>query len=252
MNDKALIEHQFGAASATYDSNAVVQADIAARLAAMLESRLARRATVLEVGCGTGLLSAALIVSRQPARYYLNDISAAMLDVAVAKCRAAGAGCDMVALKADAEHAPWPEADAVVSASAVQWFDSGRTFVSKAAGSLRRGGIMAVATFGPDNYREIRTLTGRGLHYPTPDDWRAWTDSLFDLEELDTQRVTLGFGTVRQMMRHMRATGVNALPAGPMGMAEARRFAEGCERLRRTDGTLPLTYNPLYIVARRL
>ena len=92
MNDKALIEHQFGAASATYDSNAVVQADIAARLAAMLESRLARRATVLEVGCGTGLLSAALIVSRQPARYYLNDISAAMLDVAVAKCRAAGAG----------------------------------------------------------------------------------------------------------------------------------------------------------------
>lgn len=46
---------------------------------------------------------------------------------------------------------------------------------------LKTNGLLAVATFGKDNLKEVRQITNIGLNYPTLSQWQAWLAKDFEL-----------------------------------------------------------------------
>ena len=84
VNPSTGVAERFSAAATTYDSNAQVQREAAAHLAAWLPLEPPPGA-LLEIGCGTGALTTALI-RRYPQRpLHVVEISASMVE----RCRAA-------------------------------------------------------------------------------------------------------------------------------------------------------------------
>ena len=87
-HSKAAVAAAFGAAADTYDDKADVQRAAAERLAQRLSALdLPAAPRVLEIGCGTGLLSRAL-AGMKTSELVISDISEPM----VARCRMSARG----------------------------------------------------------------------------------------------------------------------------------------------------------------
>lgn len=171
---KATVAAAFGAAAGTYDTGAGLQRAVARRLAERVAALpLPRHPRILEIGCGTGLLSQALRARLGPAEWVVTDLSPAML----ARCRAAlGDPPDTVFQVMDGEHpeTPPPGFDLILSSLAFQWFEDLDAALPRLAVLLRPGGHLAFATLAADTFREWRAAhEALGLvcgvpDYPTP------------------------------------------------------------------------------------
>lgn len=74
--------------------------------------------------------------------------------------------------------------DLVVSGSTIQWFVDREAFLQRLAQAMNPGALLAVSLFGPENFKELRELTGRGLAYPTLAELRKELETDFDIIEL--------------------------------------------------------------------
>lgn len=154
--DKHSVARRFAAAAGRYDASARVQARIAHSMADRLTAlSLPDGARVLEIGCGTGLLTAASLARLpQVGSWLATDIAPAM----VASCWRRLSGdrrLSVAAMDGEAPSAAGPF-DLICSSLALQWFpDAGRA-LSVWRGLLRPGGVLAVATLGPGTFAEWR------------------------------------------------------------------------------------------------
>ncbi len=165
------IARRFGQCADTYDTAASVQQRVAERLAHLATPHLPQGANILEIGCGTGVLSQSVARSASPVSLTLNDISPEMVGKAESRVLSSidGSRCSIAPLVADAEQIDWPKSDAVVSSSAVQWFKNPLSFVFKAKAALSDGGVVAVATYGPMTFNELRSDAPNA--YPSLAQW---------------------------------------------------------------------------------
>lgn len=162
-----------------YDHAARVQAYAAARLADRIASAPPHAtARILEVGCGTGLLSVALL-DRLPGRHWLlTDIAPQML----ARCT------DRIGQRPDVAYAildgERPAADGrfdlICSSFTFQWFHNLAGAITGLRGLLAPGGRLIFATMADGSLREWdtahRNATGIGAAmggYPTAAELRA-------------------------------------------------------------------------------
>ena len=204
----------------------------------------------LEIGVGTGFLTRRLVPLFPNARWYLNDLSPAA-ESFVAKYVA---GNTIEYCWGDAETIVLPtRLDLLASASTVQWFDDLPAFVARAASALRAGGVLAVSTFGRDNFREIRATTGEGLFYYTRSELETMLASCgFRLLHSDEYAETLHFDTPADVLRHIRATGVNSLRRVHWGRQQLADFDAAYRReFSTTDGRVVLTYHPILLLGQR-
>lgn len=136
-----------------YESAAAIQPVAAAGLARSIAAEtLAPAPRVLEIGCGTGLLTRALRETLPDAAMVVSDIAPAM----VARCRTRmGQGFAGRFLVMDAE-APClsPGFDLVASNLAAQWFEDLPATLAGLAGLLAPGGLLAVTTLAAGTFRE--------------------------------------------------------------------------------------------------
>ena len=86
-DERRTVAARFSAAAPTYDASAVIQCAVAERLGAMLAGNETVD-RILEIGCGTGLLTTCLCRLFPGARIDALDMAAGM----VAQCRARLAG----------------------------------------------------------------------------------------------------------------------------------------------------------------
>ena len=162
---KERIARAFSSGAARYDAVAPVQRLVAARLAARIVARGVAPRRILEIGCGTGMLSAALAAAFPHAQMLLTDISPAML----ARCRAR-LGEEYEYMLLDGEH---PQAagrfDLIVSSLAMQWFTDLRGGLGRLSACLAPGGRMVFATLGAGNFAEwVAAHEALGLVCGTP------------------------------------------------------------------------------------
>ncbi|MFS0838401.1 methyltransferase domain-containing protein [Paenibacillus sp. 1P03SA] len=194
----AKIRRQFDrSASGLYDRSAGVQRFMAAQLAGMIRDELvgthaaplaripAANLPVLEIGCGTGLLTERLAALLPPGgRLTAADLSPAMLEAAksrlyarggrngqgsgacprdadtpVAAAALAGLPPDAVRfLQADAEEwaagAPSSSCGLIASSACFQWFVRPAQTLVHLRRLLKPHGKLAAATFGPDTFTE--------------------------------------------------------------------------------------------------
>lgn len=251
MADKQRVANSFARHYSRYELAATVQRDMAERLDAALAAAATelqvRRA--LEIGIGTGFLTRLLTARFPDADWWFNDLSPAAFDWIPAGLQQTNT------LPGDAEALPYPSSlDLLASASALQWFDDLPAFFPKAQSVLRPGGILSIATFGNQNFPELAQLYGRPLNYPSLPSLAGMAHGAgFQILATDEWQCQLRFPSARELLEHLRCTGVNAAASGRIRTpAQLQHFEE---TYRRTfglpDASLPLTYHPLLLLARK-
>lgn len=152
MTRKQKVADAFTAAAGTYDSAAQAQAQAADRMVELVAGlALPDRPAVLEVGCGTGLLTRRLL-PRVGGDWLVTDLSPAMVDAA-----RAALGADKAQFRVmDAEQPDTPVGlfDLIVSNLAAQWFcDLGRA-VNRLRAGLAPGGMLVLSTLGAGSFAQ--------------------------------------------------------------------------------------------------
>jgi len=251
--DKAALARRFSRSMATYERAAVVQREMADRLVAELVSLSGSGHfdRVLELGCGTGLLTEQILERCRPGCLVLNDIVAECAGTAGrAALRSPAVTVKFVQGDMEAAEFPHPQ-DLVASSAVLQWAVDPDGLLARMAGLLRRGGILAVASFGPMNLREVSHLTGSSLRYKSAEEWRGGLAGRYEVLGVSEDVRTLWFPSAREVLRHLKDTGVNSLDSRPWPPAKTMRFCRDYDASFGHPGKVPLTYHPVFAVARK-
>ena len=153
--------------AADYDSHAAIQREAAVRLADRIATLpLPRHPRVLEIGCGTGLLGAALVDRLPGARWLMTDLSPAMIERA--RSRFAGRPeIDFAVMDGEAPDVSG-SFDLIVSSLAMQWFADLPASVARLREMLALGGWIAFTTMAAGSFAEWRAAHD-ALPAGTPD-----------------------------------------------------------------------------------
>lgn len=248
IHDKELLRRRFSRHLEGYNTLASVQRNIARRLSLEIllhAPRDLRRG--VEIGAGTGFLTRHLVSYYPIAHFIANDLVGESRDYMPPKVEF---------IEGDGEHINIPHGvDLIASASTVQWFDDLQGFMARAAEALRDGGVLALSTFGPDNFGEITATTGHRLDYKPIDQITEWVKDLnMELIHSEEWIHTEHYRSPRDVLHHLRATGVNALEHTPWTPARLRRFeadyTNHCAEMEVESG-VSLTFHPMMIIARK-
>ncbi|MCW5203459.1 malonyl-ACP O-methyltransferase BioC [Desulfobulbus sp. US1] len=249
--DKHLVCRQFRRAAASYDRQATIQHRVADRLLAVTAqyTKEQQALSVLEIGCCTGLLTSKLLNSNIKVRsLILNDL---MPDFAERLPQ--NLTVDKLSfLPGDIEKLPLPGPfDLIISSSTFHWLDDLEQSLDKLLAALAPGGVLAFSLYGPDNLPEIKELTGVGLNYLSLPEIRSMLKKRCLLEESYQDKEIFLFPKPRDVLNHLRQTGVNSINRKPWTRQELHSFCREYTTRFQVDQAVRLTYNPLYFVARR-
>ena len=245
--DKQLVSERFEHAASTYSEQATVQDAAAARLLEYARQCDVTELTgsVLEIGSGRGTLT------RRYAGMLRPDTRLTLWDIAPGAPADAPEGSIFECCDAETAIRQLPDNSRsfILSANTVQWFNSPASFLRECQRVLTPGGYIIISTYAHGNLPELYGLLGNGLHLPTCKAWEAMTAAHLDVLKCAESINTIYFETPRMLLDHLRETGVNAVDYGRNPVALARHILQ---HLRPADdGTYPLSYRPVYIVARK-
>lgn len=218
----------FGAAAAHYEDHAAVQR-IAARTVADLAAQRAvpADARILEIGCGTGLLTRDIRLRWPGADLLVTDLSPAMVEHAARDPMLHGTFLPM-----DGE-APWFEGahfDLILSSLAFQWFADLPGAVVRLHGLLRPGGSLIFSTMAERSF-----ALWRGAHaacgvvagvpdYPSLDAVRVMLGRFQDAFAFD-EDYPLECGSAKGLIAHLKGIGavVPVEARAPLSPGDLRR-----------------------------
>ncbi|GJM65068.1 malonyl-ACP O-methyltransferase BioC [Persicobacter diffluens] len=241
--NKELVQSRFRDSLQTYDEAAFVQAEMAEHLSGLIRQYIPENnPRCLEIGCGSGMLSRRM-PHDQIDQYWGNDLVNESLPI-IRQYRP-----DLHPLPGDIEQLLLPdELDLIVSGSTFQWVQQPEAFYQKLHRQMLPGRLLCFSTFGPENCREIRQLTGQGLHYQAIESYPKLMPD-FELLHAEETTYTLYFENAREVLRHIKATGVNGLQAS-MKVADLMRFQREYQKQFQVPKGVSLTYHAIYIIAK--
>ena len=152
----AEIAARFGARAGSYEQHAGLQVAVAGRLAALLPDFDSPH--VLELGCGTGLLSRHLVGRYPTGNFVLTDAAPAM----IAECRRNLAGTRGPRIRYEVmdagEAGGHAGLDLIVSSMTLHWLSDPAATLARLRSLLAPGGVLLYATIGPDSFVEWRAI----------------------------------------------------------------------------------------------
>lgn len=238
------IKKRFEKSMDKYNENAVVQTCLAEKLSTELSRICNNFDVILEQGCGTGILTAQLKNKVEFKTYYANDI------VDKSKNYITKILPDMKFIHGNALKIKLPQkADLIISNAMIQWFADFSKIKSYCYQNLNNNGIWAFSTFGTENFKEIRELSGLSLNYLTQNELVEQLKSDFKILYTEEYTETLKFDNPLALLAHMKNTGVNSLTSQNWTVKEVKEF---CEKYLEKYGTVKLTYNPIIIIAQKI
>ncbi|MFC3173816.1 methyltransferase [Novosphingobium bradum] len=213
------------AAAGEYDRHARVQHQVAERLALRIGAcALPRRPRVLEIGCGTGFLTAQLVRHLAGGSLLVTDLARPMVE----RCRARiGEAPGRTFRVLDGEHGEQPpEApfDLITASLAFQWFDDLACALARLAGWLAPGGVLAFTTLADGTFAEWHEAhAGLGLVAGTPAFPDVMTLSAMVppglRREIMLQTITEPQGSARAFLHGLKAIGAGTAAPGHQPLA---------------------------------
>lgn len=271
--DKSLVRLHFDKHAHEYEQYASVQMEMASRLKELAveamrsgngKGRPVRR--ILEIGCGTGRLTAMLAEAFPAAELVCIDISDRMIEVAKRKLEQArldagngerisfvagdaeklmSEGSRLSDIVAEAEEATGRRTfDLIVSNAAFQWFATPHETVKACLGLLHpANGALVFSTFGPGTFRQLRDsfaeaerLLGldpvpHGQPFAGESEWRNCFTGEAGTFRWSGHVVTEVSPDVRTFLHRVKRIGAgNAMAGGRRGVG-GRKLLETMERI---------------------
>ncbi|KAE9629943.1 malonyl-ACP O-methyltransferase BioC [Parasedimentitalea maritima] len=248
------VRQSFRRGLSSYHMGATAQAKIATNLVQMLREQGApvRFENVLEFGCGTGHLTRPLIENFDIHHLSLNDLVAEALSGLSVLTSDRAERTDFTF--GPIETVPLPkELDLIASASTVQWVSDVPALMARLVARLCPGGWLAVSGFGRAQFHELRNLGSDAAapSYHDAQDWPALLPRDVELMHVAQEPMVLQFDSVVELLRHLRKTGVNAQASQRWNRGRLREFEAAYRHQFGQDGKLPLTYDPVCMIARK-
>lgn len=252
--DKNLVKQRFARSLRTYSEQAVVQQQTAARMMkALVKAADNRFPAILEIGCGAGMLTRLIEQQLDYDCLLANDLAPQCM-AHVGEIN----NCSFVAGDIETMKYPWGKFDLIISNATFQWLDHLDAALEKFSNWLKPGGIMAFSTFGPENIKELAMLGGRSLNYLSYADIVAITRKKFTLCFEHEDVITLEFMTPLAALQHLKATGVNSLPArhkhtniSISTKSALQKLSEAYIKTHSTPNGVSLTYHPVIIIGKK-
>lgn len=236
--NKDLIKKRFSKNLKTYNSNAKIQRKMAEHLINFITRR--RFANVLEVGCGTGVLTELAYNNFVFESYTANDI--------VENCESY---IKKISKQINFEPSDIEDFlrghsdkyDLILSNAVFQWIENYETFIELLISRLRSKGVLLFSTFGCRNFIEIRQILGCSLPYISVEEYeRLLKNKRYSIKE---EIYTLKFRTPQDVLQHIKLTGANAVYEAKWTKSDMLNFIKRYNDL--CSGSPILTYNPIYV-----
>ncbi len=250
MIDKILLKNRFSRSIHTYNKNAYVQDVMAGKLVQFLvKIDSTKKTKVLDLGCGTGLVSKYLLNNFKVEKLIANDISEDF-SLCINKLKEENLNTKINFFQADLEDTFMFEKgnDLIISGSALQWVNDIEKLFLGLKKIMKKDAVFAFSTFGKNNLQEITKITGNGLEYKTLIEINSiaskYFEPLFSSEEI----ITMTFDTPIDVLKHLRLTGVNAVSNTIWTKADLAFFCEQYKTLFSKNNKLPLTFHPQYLI----
>lgn len=242
------VARRFSAAATVYDHEALAQRQSALYLIQGGDFR----GRVLDIGCGTGWMSARIAESPGVSGVVAMDIAAGMLQSPELR------GDRICRLQADALNLPLATAsfDGVVSNFALQWLSSPESFARELARVLRGGGDFHLAMPVEGTLRELREAWSRvepspplNRFFPSGVWMEALAGSGLQLRQAEVKPLFQYYPSVRAMLRALKSLGAGESAARRSGMWGKGRLQalEVAMDSHRTAQGLPLRYEVLFL-----
>lgn len=216
------IARRFGGRAADYDRHAGLQRAVAARLATLLPGLDGPR--ILELGCGTGLLTRHLLALYPRGSLLATDLSSEMVEA----CRAGSATSARARFAVMDAEAPDSAGrfDLIAHSMTLQWLSDPAGALAAQRGLLAPGGELHYATIARGCFPEWRDVLER----------EGLDSGLLDMPplpgEAEVEERRIGYGDALSFLRSMRAIGADRSRPGyrPLDAGRLRRA------LARLDG----------------
>ncbi|MDO9270739.1 MAG: malonyl-ACP O-methyltransferase BioC [Methylobacter sp.] len=253
--DKAKIRQSFAAASVTYDGVAELQRTVGKALLSTIDTE-SLSGPLLDLGCGTGFLSAKLLAFAQPV--IALDIALPMLQVTRTKLADMS---NVSYLCADAEQLPFAGqiADGVFSNLALQWCINLDGVFADIKRVLKPGGRLVFSTFGPQTLQELKTAWAEVDDYNHVNDFYSEQQLTRFLQlagyteiKIETKLYVSSYGSVLALMKELKHIGAHNMIAGRnkniTTKTQMQRMIAAYERYRSGD-RIPATYEAVMVTA---
>jgi malonyl-CoA O-methyltransferase len=213
---------------------------------------LPHRASILEIGCGTGALTVMLRNAWPDAEITALDLAPAMLEAAKRRIDATVPAANyndeppshrhkISFLQADAEEwsreAVSASFDLIVSSACFQWLARPEQTLLELKRLLRPGGMLAFTTFGAGTFHELHAAfeaaylaqglepQRHGLPLRKAEEWHGMlAESGFYRPEYERRLKSERYPTVRDFLHSVQAVGASASEASASGGARQRRL----------------------------
>lgn len=252
VNFTALVQKHFARAAKTYHHQAKVQEKIAQRLVQLYVPKGKEIQHLFEMGAGTGLLTQLLDEYLQIKKLSLNDLCSDLLRQIKISSRLTPTFYIGDATKIDLMPLG---IDFFASSGALQWIPDSMQYLSRVYASLNPSGAeLVLGTFGPENLKELRQLSKRGLDYLSIEDIRHYWHKNHPESSIETmeEEIVMCYPSVQAMLLSLKQTGVTALPADQSpAIPDKKQLQEFIKEYKRlftnAEGGVSLTYHAQYI-----
>jgi len=276
--DKGALAEQFSAAAGHYEQWATAQAEIAARLVRHIPAHAAP-ALIVDLGCGTGLLSAHLLRCYPGASLIGIDLAEGMVE----HCRrnfnteasaAFGADSQTAAIAPTSQNVQFvcgdvedramlvPDAGLIASSCVAQWFSDSPATLRMWSHVLAPGGMVAFACLLQGSFRELEEAyydavqcSFQGLSLPDAECLpRLFAGCGLRVSACVEDSVSARYSSSRAALRSFQEIGADfhGQPGhSSLGPAALRRLLAAYDRFAGEQGMVPVTYRVQYVVAER-
>jgi len=217
-SEKTKIRRAFSAAAHGYDQVAQLQREVGLQLLRHLDAN-PFTGRIVDLGCGTGFLTAELLKKRPGQAITALDLALPMLRIARGKWDAE----TITYVCADAENLPFADAslDLVVSNLALQWcgaLDKALTDIYRA---LKPGGTLAFTTFADGTLEELKTAWAGVDQHHHVNQFHDAQQLLLLLQEAGFNGIRLHgrcyqpqYGSVLDLLKELKQLGARTVVAG--------------------------------------
>jgi malonyl-CoA O-methyltransferase len=244
MFKKMAIKNQviagFNRGATTYDQAAGLQARIAENLADKLQEMTA--ANILEIGCGTGLLSSHLIKKFPHANFLFTDISPAMLQ----QCRQLSldvGNAEFACLDGEALDA-LPKFNLITSSMTFHWFKNVIGSLQKLQQQLVKGGRLHFSMLTENSLQEWRAMCIELKNPISTPYFPKITELKSNLPniKLTVESIRENYQNARMFLNTLKSLGATAPRTDytPLAVDKMRKM------LRHFDHEIEITYEVVY------